>query len=305
MIQVTYIFLERRIMMYKKDYLREYIECSELRIYNDKIKVRLSKELAVKYDNGSYNNYFKNIERFFNMIEILNIKYPGNAEPVLYIYIVPDSDYTELLNIPIAFDDGTGGGKPVNCYDLEGFNWAYGITQNMCENVPENIESISKIENEIHELSHIIHSQFFMNNSIIAEGFAETLPLYALGLEDKYDEHRNALKKLNKKQIFSAKEVLISEENNTYGEEELIPDKSCSFRLSYISSYLFVRGCITIIEEKFSLNRIEAIQKFLEIIRQSKCTNEYLIFDIADILGISRDILLNSRKIQIEVLKSL
>lgn len=291
--------------MYKKDFLREYIEESELRIYSNKIKVRLSKELAVKYDKGAYNNYFKKIEKYLNLLETLSIKYPGNANPVLYIYIVPDTNYENILNIPESFDKGTGGGKPVNCYDLDGFNSAYGLTQNMCENVSEDIINISKMENEIHELSHIIHSQFFNKNSIISEGLAETISLYILDLEDKFDEHRNALKSLKEEQIYSAKEILDSETNNTYGKEELLSNKSCSFRLSYISSYLFVRGCIKLIEEKFKLNKKEATQKFLEIIKQSRCTNEYLICDIADVLGISRDILLNTKQIQFDTLHSL
>jgi len=245
------------------------------------------------------------METYFKQLETLNIRYPGNANPILYIYIVPDNNYEKILNIPKTFDNGTGGGKPVRCYDLEGFNFAYGITQNRCENIKENITNISKIENEIHELSHIIHSQFFQKNKIISEGLAETIPLYILNLEEKYYEHRNILKELKENQIYSAKEILISEDNNTYGQEELLPNKSCSFRLSYISSYLFVRGCINLIEEKFKMNKVEATQKFLEIVGQSRCSHEYLIFDIADILEISRETLLNTKKIQKDVLNEL
>ena len=45
--------------MYQKDVLREYIEKSELRLFSNKIKVRLSKGLALKYDQGHYQNYLK------------------------------------------------------------------------------------------------------------------------------------------------------------------------------------------------------------------------------------------------------
>ena len=48
--------------MYKKNILKEYISKSELRVFNDKIKVRLSKELAKKYDAGSYTNYLNNYD---------------------------------------------------------------------------------------------------------------------------------------------------------------------------------------------------------------------------------------------------
>ena len=48
--------------MYQEDYLRNYIKESELRVFNDRIKVRLSSELAIKYDLGVYTNFL--IRRF-------------------------------------------------------------------------------------------------------------------------------------------------------------------------------------------------------------------------------------------------
>lgn len=107
--------------MYQKDVLREYIKKSELRLFSNKIKVRLSKGLALKYDQGHYQNYLKNIQKCFDMINTLNIQYPGNAKPILYVYIVPDENYAKLLKIPNYYNTGNSGGKPVTCYDLDGF----------------------------------------------------------------------------------------------------------------------------------------------------------------------------------------
>lgn len=291
--------------MYKKDILREYINNSELRNFSKKIKVRLSKELALKYDNGSYNNYLKNLQKYLDIIDTLDIQYPGNAQPVLYVYIVPDNSYSQLLKIPKIFDKGTGGGKPVSCYDLDGFNLAYGLSQNKLENKPEEETIVSKIENEIHELSHIVHGQFFIKNQTICEGFAETLPLYALSFEEIFDEHRNTIIQLTESKILSAQELLNSEKNGTYGVEDVLPNKSCSFRISYISSYLFVRGCIETIADKYNFTKKQAIQRFLEIVKQSSCTNEWLIYDIANAIDFSPDELLNGKQLQMKVLNSL
>lgn len=291
--------------MYKKNQMREYIKNSELRIFNDRINVRLSKELAIKYDNGCYYNYFNNMNKYLQMIDTLHIQYPSNAHPIFYVYIVPDDRYIELLKFPTFFDKGKGGGKPVCCYDLDGFHSAYGLSQNMLENKPSKETNISKIENEIHELAHIIHSQFFYKNQIICEGFAEALPLYGLGLEEIFLEHRNLVTNLSKEQIFSAKEILDSEKDNSYGLKEALPNKSCSFRLSYISSYLFVRGCMETIVKKYNVSKERSIQHFLEIVKESDCYNEYLIYDIADALDLSREELLNGKKMQLELLKSL
>jgi hypothetical protein len=56
---------------------------------------------------------------------------------------------------------------------------------------------------------------------------------------------------------------------------------------------------------KFDLDRTGATQKFLEIIKNSRCSNEWLVFDLADILGISQDELLNDTTLQIQTLKRL
>lgn len=290
--------------MYEKNKLKEYIKNSELRVFNKDIKVRLSKELAIKYDKGYYNEYLNNISKYIKMIKKLNIKYPGNAKPVLYVYIVPDNNYRELLGIPEKYDNGKGGGKPVMCYDLDGFSSAYGLSQNILENKNKETD-ISKVENEIHKLSHIVHSQFFNKNLIISEGFAEALPLYGLNMEKDFTEHKNALLNLEEEQILSVQEILKLEKDDTFGIETILQNKTCSFRISYISSYLFVRGCMEIITKKFDLKKEDAVQRFLEIVRESECINEWLIFDIADALDLSREELLNGKQIELEVLKSL
>lgn len=291
--------------MYKKDALREYIKNSELRIFNDRIKIRLSKELAIKYDKGCYTNYLINMDKYWSMIDTLNIQYPGNAHPIFYIYIVPDDNYVELLKYPASFDNGKGGGRPVTCYDLDGFNFAYGLSQNMLENSPINETNIARIENAIHELAHIVHGQFLFSNQIVCEGFAEALALYALNIEEVFDEHRNLIINLSEEQILSAKEIIDSEKDKSFGEQAILPNKTCSFRLSYISSYLFVRGCIGIIEQKYNLSKNKAFQSFLEIVKQSDNYNEYFICDIADAIDFPKDELLNGKNVQLDVIKSL
>lgn len=291
--------------MYQKDILRDYIKNSELRVFSKKIKVRLSKELAIKYDQGIYTNYLKNLEECYETIGTLNIQYPGNANPILYIYIVPDDNYSKLLKIPTFFDKGKGGGRPVPCYDLDGFNSAYGLSQNIAEHTFDLKNNIQKTENMLHELSHIIHSQFFSNNQTICEGVAETIPLYVLEIEEIFVEHKKVITNLNENKILSAQELLNSQKNGNFGVEAILPNKSCSFRLSYISSYLLIRGCIETIVEKYHFSKPKAIQFFLEIVKQSNCSNEWLIFDIANAIGISEDELLNGKQIQMKALNSI
>lgn len=285
--------------MYKEDKLKEYIEVSVLKIVNENFRIRLSKELAEKYDAGVYTNGIKNLTNCMEQIDKLGLQYPANAKPIYYVYLVPDDNFIELLHYP---HKTKRGGRPVQSYDIDGFNYAFGLSQNMLENVPDETPSISRTENNIHELTHLVHSQFFNKGRYIHEGFAEALPLYTMDYESKFDEHRNALKDLQLNQIYSPKELLNMEKSNSFGGEAILPNKSCSFELAYISSYLFVRGCIETIASKFNLDKVQATQKFLEIVKYSQCSSDWLVFDIAKELGIPQDELLNEKKLQIEVL---
>lgn len=82
-------------------------------------------------------------------------------------------------------------------------------------------------------------------------------------------------------------------------------NKTCSFRLSYISSYLFVRGCIKRIEEKYKTDKIKSLQIFLGMLYSSKYTSTWLICDIADFLELDRNQLLNCKDLQLAVLNDI
>ena len=284
-------------MEYQGNKLRKYIDNSELRVYSDNLKVRLSSELAVKWDNGVYANAMKHFQEYIDEINSLNIKYPSSAKPVFYIYLVPDDNFVELLGYP--FTERKGGGKPVACFDLDGFMTAYGQSQNFAENVSAELPDISRIVNGIHEFAHNVHHQFFQNrNRYLAEGFAECLPLYTLNYENKFTEHRELVLSLEDKQIFSLKELLEMEKEGTFGRKTRIPQKSVSFDWAYISSYLWIRGYLVLLQQKFGLNKIEATQKFLEIIKSSGCFNEFLVCELADLLEYSREDFLINKTLQ-------
>ena len=288
--------------MYKADKLRKYIEESVLKLVDKDFRIRLSKELAEKYEDGVYTNAINNFKKYIQQIKNLNLQYPANANPIFYVYLVPDNDFIDLLKYP--YTTRKGGGRPVASYDIDGFNTAYGLSQNIWENMSKE-PNISQVVNDIHEFAHLVHGLFFSKNRFLSEGFAETLPLYTMDYESKFDEHRNAIKKMKFNQIFSVKELLDMEKNNAFGGEAIISNRSCSFDLSYISSYLVIRGCIETVASKFNIGRIEATQKFLEITRGSNCINEWLVYDIADSLELPRDELLNEKTLQIDTLQNL
>lgn len=147
--------------------------------------------------------------------------------------------------------------------------------------------------------------QFFMGNQTISEGVAEMFPLYGLGLEEMFEEHREVIVNLSKNQILSAKELLNSEKDGTFGNSAVLQNKSCSFRYSYISAYLLVRGLIENIEECYKLSKSDAIQYFLEVLRTCNYRNEWLIYDIANALNLNQEELLVGKDIQLGVVNKL
>lgn len=209
--------------------------------------------------------------------------------------------------MPALFSkDKKSGGKPVTCYDLDGFPLAYGLSQNCLENKETNNLEIADLENELHELSHIVLSQFLLGNQVISEGIAETLPLYGLRLEEKFEKHKQVIATLEENNIYSLKELLNKQRDGSYGNDAVLSNMTCSFRLSYISSYLFVRGLLERVEEKYLLSTTEAINYLFSILRGNRgYANEFLIYDIADALELSHDELLNKKDIQRKALNSI
>ncbi len=287
---------------YKIDELKQYIDKTEVIKINDDLNIRLSKELLSNYENSLYDKGISNILDAINEIKNLNIKYPSNAKPIYYVYIVPDDNFVTLLNYPTSRST-KGGGKIVNCYDLDGFSSAYGVSSNIM--IKQNETNIMEKVNGIHEISHMIHNMFYSRDRYLCEGFAELLPLYILDYEQKFRQHRECILSLAEEDILTVQELLDLEEKNEFAGYSLLPNASCSFDKAYVSSYLFVRGCINVIEEKYNINKIEAMNKFLEIIKVSMYMHQFLVFDIATSLDVDMEDLLTGKFMQYKGLTSI
>lgn len=283
-------------MAYLYAALKEYIKNSELRVVNDRFRVRLSADLAKKYDNGVYKNALNLLISHIDAINSLKIKYPNGENPVFYMYVVPDKNFAELLAYP--YKDRRGGGRPVDSFEKDGFSAAYGTSQNMLANHSET-ESVSQRENSIHEFAHMVHGMFFNTHlPILGEGFAEVIPLYSLKMEEQFDEHRNVIINMDDAQIFTVRDMYKMCQDGSFYTKNRVPNKSCSFDWSYISSYLFVRGYIMQIAKKFRINRLKATQKFLDIMYDIQRDGVGLFVDMAAVIDMQPDELIDSKKLQ-------
>lgn len=287
---------------YKIDELKQYIENSELVEVNKNLRIRLSKELLKKYEDGLYDKEINEIVKSIKEIGTIKVKYPSNAKPIYYVYIVPDENFATLLNFP-KNRSTIGGGKIVPCYDLDGFSSAYGISSNMMERTHE--DNIMDRVNNIHELAHMIHNMFYQRDRYLCEGFAEVVPLYILDYESKFILHCECILALTEDDILSVQEMLELEERNEFGGNPLVSNASCSFDKAYVSSYLFVRGCIEAIEDNKKINKSEAMQIFLQLIMNSHYTHQFLVWNLADYLDIDREDLLTGKLMQYKAISSI
>lgn len=277
------------------DILREYIDKSEKRVIVDGVfYARMSPEIAKKFDAGVYDFMLQEHKKCIKELQAMNVKYFAGAKPVFYIYIVPDENFVELLSFP--YKDRNSGGRPVGAYDFDSFNSAYGTSQNLLT-MKDQISNAKHV-NLIHEYAHLIGHQFGFREQMVSEGFAETVPWYVLEYEKSVPLHAQCLASMEK--IYTANELLTS-----VAFTDKVPGQTCSFQPSYISSYLWVRAVIECIESKFHLSRFDAVQKFLELCGMSRYGKQWFVMELADIIGVSADKLLNSTEYQMLILEKI
>ncbi len=263
----------------------------------------MSKELYKKYTSGLYDNAISAFIRETNEILSLGLVFPSNASPKFYIYVVPDEDFRELLDFPC--DRATlGGGKCVQSFDLDGFSSAYGVSSNVLEGYHKE-ESLSSHLNNLHEFAHLVHNMFFSLERFIREGFAEAFVFYTLGYEEKFDLHSDLLTTLSSKDILSAEELIVLGNETSFASKPLIENGTCQFELPYISSYLFVRGCLEHLAEIHGIDPVAATQMFLEIMNHIRHYDVACIRELAEYLELPENELLNKKTIQLEVLEKI
>lgn len=281
--------------------LKNYLENTLLIKVNDFFAVKISTQLK---DSLSYifDEAINAMGKIALNLANLNIKYPNLKNPKFYAYIVPNENFKEYLDFPEQFNV-KGGGKPVECFEEDGFNCAYGMSVNMLQGFVN--PPMHRHINHIHEFAHLIQSEFFMNR-ILGEGFADAFCFYTLGFEDKFLPFNQTICQLKNDDIFSVKQLMEFQKNGSFDFKRGTSQYNmCSFRLSYISSYLFVRACLEKIEKIYKCNRFQATQKFLDIMFEIKSFGFNMFCELSDKLGFDKDILINTNQEQLKIIEKI
>ena len=278
--------------------LKNYLDDSVLISFNDKLKIRLSKELEEKYNKGLYDAYINNFSNCIEIVDTLNLRYPCGAKPIYYLCIFPlDKGY--LLDIPKPFDTKNGGGKPIKAHDLDSFNSAFGVTENQC--LRTEYPDFSR-QNTIHELIHLVSSMFFSKDRYINEGVAEAVTYYCFDYEDVFTNHRERLVEINEDDLYTVKELL---EQKEFGLKGIEGTNLCTYRYSYISSYLFMASILDHIKDKYNIDKKETAQILFEALRNTQNYNRWLVDDLADLIDEDSEEMYSTKKLQLEYLNKL
>ena len=275
------------------DALHDYIAKSELRKVNDNFRMRMSSEIAAKYDSGAYQTAIEEHTSCINELLQLNLQDVLGKLPIVYAYLVPDNRLIELLNYPYQ---RKRGGRPVMCFDSDGFGSAYGATQNTFVMLEK--PSVMLHINHIHEYAHLFQQQLNPYKHVMFhEGFAEVIPWYILDYESKGPEHTATVVDTD---VYSANDLLTSVDFR-----DVVEGRSCSFQKSYISSYVFVRTLVENIQSKFGVDKTAAVKMYLKIYGESKNDKQWLVVDFANKLGLDADKLLYTTEYQKETLQKM
>lgn len=106
----------------------------------------------------------------------------------------------------------------------------------------------------VHELVHLVHGNW-IDIIPICEGFAEVVPFYILDLKD--EKQQNIALNLTPKEIYSVN-TLIKRGMFLEG------DMQAQYRKTYISMYLWMRGYLEVLQKKYNLGKLQALNFVLQ-----------------------------------------
>ena len=283
--------------------LKSYLEDTLLINVNEFFAVRISSPLKDSLDHEILNEAINEMGKIAFDLGNLNLQFPSNKKPKFYAYIVPNENFKDYLDFPKQLN-ANGGGKPVKCFEEDGLKRAYGMSANRLQGFvnPPIIRHI----NHIHEFAHLIQSEFFIKGRLLGEGFADAFCFYTLGYENVCPLYNQTICQLKSEEIFSANMLMEFDRDGSFDfKGNSLQNKSCSFRLSYISSYLFVRACMEKIAEINNCDRLEATQKFLDMMLNINSFGFNMLFEIALKLGFDKDIFINTNQEQLKLIKNI
>ncbi len=252
------------------------------------MQIMLKQDEYKKFKERGAECFISRMLKNFHNISTLKFELP--QPPKLTFYVLKHgSEYKQMSGLP--FESGMGGGDGLGTSALVVDDvWFFDDTGNGygCDRVTIGLT---------HELAHIILNAYPKNNynEAFEEGWAELVPQYLAEMEMGDEIRTNIIKTLKNDDIYELEWLM---DNCMYCDEKSMV---AQHRKTYISMYLWMRGYVHEIEQKYGLDKMSAFNFMMKkwSAMPKFATREEWMTAIGNIIDMSGEDVLHSKKLQL------
>ena len=209
-----------------------------------RLRVYLTEDEYKKYTQEGAKEFTEQINKAINLLSSQNMPYP--KEGSYQIVVLPQGEvFKNISGVPWTY--GING--------IDGWPQALAFDDSRFFNLNPNTYFIGLV----HELAHLIHGDW-LDIYPICEGFAEAVPFYILNLTD--EKQRQIALNLKPKQISSVDKLI--KRGMFLPEEDYSKAGRVQYLKTYISMYLWMRGYLIKVQEKYNFDKLQALNFVLQ-----------------------------------------
>lgn len=269
------------------------IQIKDYKIFDvtDNIRIALKNNMVEQYNiNAIGKDFVKTMDKLANNIANLPINF---KQPMCFSFlIVPTGkEFSSTVGLPIEEGMCEAPIKLDKNYPL-----SLCVDYNWFANGFKNPDFQSRI-GLTHELAHVIHGGYFRNLGQISEGFAELVPHYLMGYEERNLKHQKAITSFQEENMLS---MTFLNQKGMFAVDEMDGRETQQLK-SYMSVYLWMLAYTKRVENIYGLNKFDATNFILN--EFSKIDNynwEYKTKAVADIIRMPKDDVMNGLILQKE-----
>ena len=269
------------------------IKMKDYKIFDvtDNLRIALKDDMLEQYYTKSAGkNFVKTMGTLANNIVSLPINF---KQPLRFSFLVlpTGKEFSSAVGLPI--EDGMCE-APVQLD--ENYPLSLCVDYNWFANGFKNPDFKSRV-GLTHELAHIVHGGYFRNLGQISEGFAEMLPHYLMGYDERNLKHQKAIVSFQEKDMLN---MDFLNQKGMFAVDEINGRETQQLK-SYMSAYLWMLAYIKRIENIYELDKFEATSFVLN--KFSKIDNfnwDDKATAIADIVKMPKDEIMNELTLQKE-----
>jgi len=213
-----------------------------------RMRVYLTQEECEQYQKEGAPEFIRQISGIINLFASANIQMP--KEGYFQFLILPQGE---------VFKNVTGF-----TYGITGVDWLEVLAFD--DSRFFTLSPNTYFAGLVHELSHVVHGDW-IHIFPICEGFAENVPFYVLDLVDEKQQERALT--LKPEEMYSVntlikRKMYIPDDREKDGKRTRV-----QYLKTYSSMYLWMRGYLEIVQQKYNLNKTEALNFVLKEFRKA------------------------------------